>query len=134
MIRLVLWCLPALVFYTERWPLAYTKNGKAMSRGGAAILMFVFIKPKYRGDEGLHRHELEHVRQLYASLWLHGILYRRSRKYRLWSEARAYREQMRYPDAKGMCMTMRSAAAKLAGEKYALGLTQDQAMAYLEEV
>ena len=54
--RRVLGIVPVPIFYTDRLP-----HGV-----GARVAWYapiVSIRPKYHGDEGLHRHELEHVRQ-----------------------------------------------------------------------
>ncbi len=72
----------AVVTYTDRLP--------AFVKGGITLWRFIFIRPKYRGDEGLLRHELTHVRQGWRML-----LYPFP-KYRLRLEVEAYREQMKW--------------------------------------
>ncbi len=58
----------------------------------------------------------------------HELLYYTVRRYRMWAEVRAYREQMRYPDRHGELLTLDGAAARLADEElYHLGITIDQA-------
>ncbi|TAK45272.1 MAG: hypothetical protein EPO27_10670 [Betaproteobacteria bacterium] len=54
--------IPVPVVYTDRLPEGV---------GGRAIGPLVQIRPKYRerGDEGLHQHELDHVKQFWR-LWL----------------------------------------------------------------
>ena len=62
-----------------------------------------------------------------VSLAMHSILYLASRAYRGWAEAGAYRVQMRYPDGKGGRLTLDDAAARLAGERYGLGVMAGEA-------
>ena len=58
----------------------------------------------------------------------HELLYYFVRRYRMWGEAQAYREQMRHPDRNGNLLTLDGAAARLADEGlYHLGITVDQA-------
>jgi hypothetical protein len=51
--------IPVLVFYTDTLP----DHVAGRSKG-----LFVLIKPRYREDEGLIQHELEHVRQFYRPI------------------------------------------------------------------
>jgi len=47
--------------YTDNmldWKGAYTK------------MWFIWIRPKYRGDEGIKAHELEHVKQFWQLAWI----------------------------------------------------------------
>lgn len=76
---------PHLIFYTDRMPDDF---------GGMANGPIIRIRPKYKDDKGLYRHEYEHVRQWYISLFTHGILYKFVRRYRKWSEAKAYATQV----------------------------------------
>ena len=69
---------------------AYTDRLPAFVKGGITLWRFIFIRPKYRGDEGLLHHELTHVRQGWRML-----LYPFP-KYRLRLEVEAYREQMKW--------------------------------------
>ncbi|OGA31710.1 MAG: hypothetical protein A3G80_12815 [Betaproteobacteria bacterium RIFCSPLOWO2_12_FULL_62_13b] len=66
--------------------------------------------------------------------WLaHPLLYRASRRYRRWSEIRAYRVQLRYPDTRGVKMSLSAAAELLAGPRYRLGLQFKEARSLLAE-
>lgn len=65
------------------------------------------------------------------SLSMHSILYLVSRGYREQAEVDAYRTQMRFPDGKGGQLTLDGAATRLAGDRYKLGITIDQARALL---
>lgn len=104
-----------VTIYTDKLP---------PSAGGAANAFVIRIRPKYRGDAGIHAHETVHVSQfwgvsvlscaaLYAVCYLahqplvfaalglavHSTLYALVPAYRLRAEAQAYSEQLRhYPD------------------------------------
>lgn len=114
--------VPVPVFYTDGLP-----DGV----GGRQIGPVVQIRPVYRerGDEGIHQHELEHVRQWWATLGLHSLLYLAVRRYRLWAEARAYAVQMRFPNGLGGALTLEDAAWRLTSERYRLGIDVEQARA-----
>lgn len=120
--RVVFSVVPVPVFYTDRLP-----GGV----GGRAIGPVVQIRPRYRerGDEGIHQHELEHVRQWWATLGLHSPLYLAARRYRLWAEARAYAVQMRYPNGLGGALTLEDAAWRLTQPRYRLGINVERATA-----
>lgn len=105
---------PALLFYTDRLP-----DGV----GGCTNGPVVRIRPKYRDDAGIHKHEELHVWQWWLTLGLHSLLYLFIRPYRQWAEVEAYRRQMRYPPH----LSLDSAAQRLAAPRYELGLTADQA-------
>ncbi|MDP3652414.1 MAG: hypothetical protein Q8R67_12100 [Rhodoferax sp.] len=104
-----------VTIYTDKLPPA---------AGGAANAFVVRIRPKYRGDAGIHAHEAVHVAQFWAVSALacvalsvachlaqqppvyavlgfatHSLLYALVPAYRLWAEVQAYSEQLRhYPD------------------------------------
>jgi hypothetical protein len=69
--------------------------------GGYTRAWFIRIRPKYKDDEGLLRHELRHV----FFFWKYGIigrlLYRFSDRWRLWEEVECYKEQLKYAPATG---------------------------------
>ena len=137
--------LPALVSYSDDLP---------AEMGAMTLTFFVVIRPKYRGDQGLHEHQLEHVVQWYAvlaamlflafmaffqgqggiaaglalaSIGMHGLLYRRSRRFRLLSETQAFSRQMLFPDRYGKYLSLADAATRLASARYELGLTWGEA-------
>jgi len=118
------------------------------------LAFFVVIRPRYRDDRGLHEHQLEHVAQWYAvlaamlllalianfqsqagvaagfslaSVGMHGLLYRRWRKFRLLSEAQAFTRQMRFPDRHGKRLSAAEAATRLCSPRYGLGLSLSEA-------
>jgi hypothetical protein len=155
-LRFVFGLVPAPVLYTERLP-------AGTSGCVPGWLPIVLIRPKYANDEGLHRHELAHVRQwwvmfilmagmsalgvlalapliagrrlpdesLLLAVWLsfatHKVLYHFSAAYRMLAEVTAYRAQMRYPDRVGQRMPLAVAAARLAGDRYRLGISEAKA-------
>lgn len=105
---------PALIVYTDDLPEAV---------GGRASGPYIRIRPKYRNDIGIHKHELAHVEMFWLTLGLGNL----SKKFKLWNEARAYRIQMKYPDANGHYMTLLDAAGRLANPHYGFNLTVEQA-------
>ena len=65
------------------------------------LLPCVFIRPQYRGDEGLLAHELVHVDQAWESIFppIHALRYAFSKSYRLKCEVEAYKVQLQHsPD------------------------------------
>ena len=62
-----------------------------------------------------------------AVLCGHDILYACSKAYRAWAEADAYRIQMRFPYRTGLYLSPKEAAVRLAGRRYKLGITVEQA-------
>ena len=62
-----------------------------------------------------------------AALSGHELLYACSKVYRAWSEADAYRTQMRFPYRTGLYLSPKDAAARLAGRRYRLGITIERA-------
>ena len=99
-----------------RYPLTFYW-AKGVGKGAAATtrICFIFIKPEYKDDEGLYRHELLHVKQwafttLVSGLMLaainpvlaglsigvFGLLYTSVPDLRLWCEVEAYDEQLKY--------------------------------------
>lgn len=115
--RSVFRLIPVPVFYTDAMPAGVA---------GQARLVAVRIRPAYRNDEGLHQHELAHVELFWLTLGLK-IFLSLSKRFRIWNEARAYRVQMQYPDARGEYLSLDAAAARLAGAYYGFGLTLEQA-------
>lgn len=139
--------LPALIAYSDELP---------QDMGAMTLAFVIVIRPKYRDDRGLHEHQLEHVAQWYAvlvamlllalvadfqsqagvaaglslaSVGMHGLLYRRWRKFRLLSEAQAFMRQMRFPDRHGKKLSAAEAATRLCSPRYDLDLSWSQAVA-----
>ena len=115
-----------------RWPLVFYTDALQEWQAGCANGPVIRIRPAYKGDEGLYQHELTHVKQWVLTLGMHPLLYLTVRRYRQWAEATAYREQMRYPDAKGGSLSLDNAAARLAGPGYSLGITVEHARNILQ--
>lgn len=105
---------PALLFYTDRLP---------ETVGGAVNGFVIRIRPRYRDDVGIHKHEELHVWQLWLTLGIHPLLYRFVRPYRQWAEVAAYRRQMRYTPH----ISLNSAAERLTSPRYDLGLSVGRA-------
>ena len=115
--RTVFGIVPVPIVYTDR--LLKDWQGAA-TRGPIVVIRTVYLE---RGDEGIHAHELEHVRQFWtmaASLAIvlllvlpaewralgaalpllaHPLLYRFARSYRLEAEVSAYRVQLEHQPA-----------------------------------
>jgi len=143
-IRFVFCRTPALVICTDALP---------AGRGGEARGPLIRIRPRYREDSGILAHEMTHVRQWWsgvlagialaglAALWCpwwplafaigalsHPLAYLLSRRYRLWSEVQAYREQARhYADDR------RPLFARFIAANYRLSITMDEALAALRK-
>lgn len=120
--------------------------------GGLASGPLIKIRPKYASDQGLLEHEKVHVRQWYGGLLLvaalalvlavgvavpcgglavfapfaHGLTYKYCRRYRLWCEVRAYRQQL----ALGAVVSHEFAVTALV-QKYDLHLDRQEATALL---
>ena len=82
-----------MVFYTDR----FIPKGRA----GCARGPVIFIRPKYKDDIGLLKHEKVHRWQWIFTLSIHSFLYLLVKRYRLWSEVMAYKKQLQYPPANG---------------------------------
>ena len=127
--------------YTDSMPAAF---------GGQTRGPVIKIRPKYKGDAGLLEHEKFHVREWWAwscavalaaiavalalgpmiglpfLLWAplaHQAVYRWSRRYRLWSEVRAYRIQLRQYGPS----TSAEFAVRALADKYDLGISREEA-------
>ena len=132
---------PSITFYTERLPSGV---------GGATNGPVVRIRPLYRHDVGIHKHEAEHVKQFWvvglvaavvlalvdvtlapAGLAAHPLLYKFCRKYRLLCEVSAYKVQMQFPNASWARLSLDGAAQRLMAPRYDLRLFRDLAIALL---
>jgi hypothetical protein len=115
------------------WPLALIFYVDTLDEGvaGQARGPVVMIRKEYAKDVGLEMHELTHVVQWWVTFGMHPILYLLWREYRLWSEAKAYKKQMQYPNSEGGFMTLEEASVKLCWDRYQLDLTLAEAYAAL---
>ena len=135
-------------------PIVYTDRLLKDWQGAATRGPFVVIRPVYleRGDEGIHAHELEHVRQFWtmaASLaivlllvlpaeWrafsaalpllVHPFMYRFVRGYRLEAEVSAYQVQLAFSPAGASA----DWAAEALATKYDLNISREDARAMLQ--
>ena len=105
----------------------YTDKFLPDDSAGGVRLWFILIRPKYRNDIGLHKHEQVHVDQFWRlPPLLHPLLYTFSKTYRLKCEVEAYREQLRW------CETDRTEKfAWFIANKYELDIDIDAARALL---
>jgi hypothetical protein len=88
-VRFVYRIFPAFITYT---------NDMNPGTGGYAIRATIYIRPEYQHDNGIHAHELTHVRQWWRNPLFHRWLYKRSRQARLQYEIEAFVTQLReYP-------------------------------------
>lgn len=72
-------------------PVINRPAGYYKTKRGGAMGLVVFIEAGNVYQESILPHELEHVRQMWLTCFFgHAILYRLSKRYRLWSEARAF--------------------------------------------
>lgn len=142
---------PAIIFYTDNLP---------EGTGGCTNAFFIRIRPKYRDtDEGIHQHELFHVRNWFANtfislivlaalsfllipqpwtwtalvlcLFVDTILYLIPR-FRQWEEAAAYKIQLQYPPATADRDYYSALYAKFISEDYGLKISQEEASKLLE--
>jgi len=104
--------LPYLTFYIDKMKEPFV---------GKAYGPVIVIRKDWKQDKKLWEHEYEHVRQFYVTLFLHGLLYKFSRKYRTWAEARGYAAQT--ADDKSDLDTM---ARRMALPVYDLQLTREE--------
>ena len=108
-----------------QYPLTFITNLLAVDgSAGCARGPFIFIRPEYESDFGLHEHELMHVKQwavvtlistivlavlfslmvdapalplmVVAAGGVYRALYRISPKFKLWAEVMAYKKQLGY--------------------------------------
>lgn len=81
--------LPVFIFYTE---------SKEENFDAESLFNFIFIKEKYKTNNALLQHEMQHARQFYRTFGFHVLLYLVSKKYRFYSEIDATRIQLKYID------------------------------------
>ena len=111
--------LPHITLYRDRLP----KNSAGRAYGPVIVIL-----EDYREDHRLWRHEYEHVRQWYASLFTHGIWYTLVRRYRAWAEAKAYAVQVRLDRS-----DLDEMAYRMALPVYDLHMTQEECRAAIEK-
>lgn len=86
------------------------------------------IRPSHKDDKGLLAHEKVHVKQWWLTLGIHSILYIFSKRYRLWSEVKADKEQLKhYPDDRSELF------AHFIATKYSLDIDKQDALNLLRQ-
>jgi len=135
------------------YPLTFYVKSLSPNTGGEARGPIIRILEKYRGDVGIHRHEIVHVGQwavlsllglpiayilhqigrmdlmgvAFAPMALHGALYSFVPAYKLWAEVQCYREQ-----AKHYADDRLPLFAEFIATHYNLDTTAEQALALLK--
>jgi len=110
--------MTGIVFYSDR----LVPEGFA----GCTRAIFIFIRPQYKDDAGLHAHERVHVRQYLRSFGLMPFFYLFSEKYRYKAEVEAYRRQLQVSPGRA------EQYATFITTKYNLNVSYDEALADLE--
>jgi hypothetical protein len=118
--------------------------------GGTASYFVIRIRPKYKGDKGLHEHELLHVAQWWVTTilsalliagvvwytkqpvdyyWLllvapmvYKLLYGYIYPFAIWCEVQCYRKQLQFTDPKHI-----PTFAKFMATKYHFDISQERA-------
>lgn len=109
-----------MVFYTNRFiPERFA---------GCTHGPFIFIRPEYKDDKGLHAHERTHRFQWLMTLGVHSLLYALWPTYRLHAEVMAYVEQAHcYPDDRTALF------GAFIAEKYGLSISAEDATRLLRD-
>jgi hypothetical protein len=88
---------------------------------GMANGPFIRIIKSHKNDKGLYAHEIEHVKQWFKLPFIHSLLYKFVRKYRLYCEVKAYRIQLKYYQSDEYTLAM------FLSTKYDLGILPREA-------
>lgn len=128
-----------LTFYTNNFPVRhgfrFIMEPMPEWVGGRAWLGMIFIRPRYKDDVGIYRHELNHVKWFFLTFGLMPIL-TKFRRFRLFFETNAYKEQMRWLDKNSHNLTLDEAAFRLADpptDHYDFGISVEEAKQLLQE-
>ena len=104
--------IPVPVFYVSK-----------LFAGGFSPLVCIFIQSKYRTDEGLHIHELNHIEQAYKMFLLpFGFMYLVSKDFRLKVEIDSYKKQIAFYGP-GQSIEF---AVRILATDYGLGKTEKE--------
>jgi hypothetical protein len=116
-IRFVYSIFPAFIKYTD-----------AMDPGvgGYAKRMFVYIRTQYKRDDGIHAHELTHVKQWWRNPLFHRALYDGSNRTRFSYEVEAFVAQILEYDISEREAKIKRFATFLA-TKYNLNISYSEA-------
>ncbi len=102
------------------------KIAGADSINGQARAFVIVIEKDANNFEATYHHELEHVKQFWMTLGLHGLFYLLSKRYKLWAEVQAYKQSIKYG------VPVDRAARGLANEEvYGFGIGVDEAIKLL---
>ena len=115
-IRIAGWICPYLLFYSDNLP-----DGV----GGRTQLFVVRIRPAYKDDIGIEKHEAEHVRQFWNLPLIDTALYGWWAGYRQWAEIAAYKVQLKYSPDQLLNFAQRMT------EMYNLKITKEEALKLL---
>ncbi len=96
-------------------------------KGGYVSGLTVYIRPKYKDDIGIHKHEECHILQRYMTLGFHNVIKSLSEKYSQWVEISSYREQLKWPPATTAVAYYRKVYAGFIATRYGLDITNDEA-------
>lgn len=115
-------------------PIFYGKGPKGYGGyfNGFLFIFWIKIAEKYRDDQGLLEHELEHFRQFLVTGTMMKLLYLVNKKFRLWSEVMAYRRQLKFPPAAEDSPRYRAKYAGFISNRYKLKTSVATAMELLE--
>ena len=109
------------VFYTDRF---------IPKRFGGVLLAplpIILIRPKYKGDEGLLQHELQHLEDMVKDwILLYCLRYTFSKKWRLHYELRGYWTQLEYSPQYIRLF------ARFIATKYRLDISEEKAYSLLQ--
>ena len=97
-------------------------EGSVWGKANGPVITLEVDAPGY-----VYQHELEHVKQWYMTLGLHGLLYKFSKRYRLWSEVRAYKQSIAHG------RTLQSATLGVMWAGYEFDLSSETARGLLGE-
>lgn len=112
------------MYYSVKYTDA-VKKGSA----GQAITCFITIRPEYKDDVGLLKHEIVHTTQFWRTFGFHALMYLLFKKYRLASEVEAYKEQLNWPPAtNGIKEDYAKIYAGFISEKYSLDISLEDAI------
>jgi hypothetical protein len=87
-------------YFTVRWawflPVLFVfRHGSVLGHCANNFGPLVIMGREFRYSGDLIEHELTHTKQIVMTCGLHAILYYCSKRYRFWSELRAYRASVR---------------------------------------
>ena len=109
-----------MIIYTDRFiPAGFDAH--------AIFAPLILIRPNRRGDAGIIAHERRHAKDVWLCGWLIcGLLYKFSRRFRLWFELRGFREEIKVAPER------LAWAAKALSNDYRLGISGHTALKLLK--